>query len=64
MKSLGCLGGKQLGNMSGKRILLVDDDPSVAESIQFILKLDRHAVDFLNNPLEALALLLENAIWC
>ena len=50
--------------MSGKRILLVDDDPSVAESIQFILKLDRHAVDFLNNPLEALALLLENAIWC
>ena len=41
--------------MSGKRILLVDDEPVVGQCVQIFLELDRHETEFVHNPLEALA---------
>jgi CheY-like chemotaxis protein len=41
----------------GKRILLVEDDPSARESIKLLLKIDRHTVTEAKNGIEALALL-------
>ena len=41
--------------MSGKRILLVDDESSVAEVVQMILEQDGHEIEVVDNPLEALA---------
>ena len=41
--------------MSGKRILLVDDEASVAEAVRLVLDMDRHEIDFVDDPLEALA---------
>lgn len=40
----------------GKRILLVDDDPSTRESIKLLLQIDRHEVIEAKNGHEALEL--------
>ena len=40
----------------GKRILLVDDDPSARESIKLLLNIDRHCVVEAKNGQEALEL--------
>lgn len=38
----------------GKRILLVDDDPSALESIKLLLRIDRHMITEARNGREAL----------
>ena len=43
----------------GKRILLVDDDPSARESIKLLLSIDRHFVTVAQDGIEALALIVE-----
>lgn len=40
----------------GKRILIVDDDPSARESIKLLLSIDRHTVTEARDGLEALEL--------
>lgn len=40
----------------GKRILVVDDDPSARESISLLLKIDRHAVTEATDGMQALDL--------
>jgi len=40
----------------GKRILLVDDDPSARESIRLLLTIDRHQVIEAKDSMDALAL--------
>jgi CheY-like chemotaxis protein len=40
----------------GKRILLVEDDPSARESTTLLLKIDRHQVTEAKDGIEALAL--------
>ena len=40
----------------GKKILLVEDDPSARQSIKLLLTIDRHAVTEAKNGHEALAL--------
>jgi len=40
--------------MHGKRILVVDDDPLVRESIQMMLELDGHSLDLVSSADEAL----------
>src|SRR5512137_1124526 len=40
----------------GKRILLVDDEPSVRESFRMLLEVDDHAVTEANNGAEAMDL--------
>ena len=42
--------------VSGKKILLVDDDPAARESIKLLLSLDRHTVTEAANAHEALQL--------
>lgn len=42
--------------IEGKRILIVDDDPSVRESIKLLLSIDRHTVTEARNGMEALDL--------
>jgi len=41
---------------SGKRILLVEDDPSARQSIKLLLSIDRHTVTETGNGAEALEL--------
>jgi len=41
---------------SGKRILVVEDDPTVRDSITLLLRIDRHTVTQAANGSEALAL--------
>ncbi len=42
---------------SGRRILVVEDDPSARESIKLLLQIDRHLVTEAKDGSEALALL-------
>jgi len=44
------------GVIEGKRILVVDDDPSARESIKLLLTIDRHTVIEARNGMEALEL--------
>ncbi|HXT13430.1 MAG TPA: response regulator [Candidatus Angelobacter sp.] len=44
---------------SGKRILIVDDDPSARNSIKLLLSIDRHLVTEAQDGIEALALITE-----
>jgi len=46
----------------GKRILLVDDDPSARQSIKLLLSIDRHHVLEARNGQEALELFHQGAI--
>jgi two-component system alkaline phosphatase synthesis response regulator PhoP len=43
----------------GKRILIIDDDPSARESIKLLLSIDRHLVTEAKDGVEALALIAE-----
>ena len=43
--------------IEGKRILIVDDDPSARESIKLLLTIDRHTVIEARNGMEALDLI-------
>jgi CheY-like chemotaxis protein len=43
--------------VSGRRILVVEDDPTVRDSIALLLRIDRHRVTEAGNGKEALALL-------
>src|SRR5215467_681855 len=45
----------------GKRILLVDDDPSARQSIKLLLNIDRHAVAEAKDGIEALELMAKEA---
>jgi len=45
----------------GKRILLVDDDPSARQSIKLLLNIDRHSVTEAQDGIEALELLAKEA---
>jgi len=45
----------------GKRILLVDDDPSARQSIKLLLNIDRHSVTAAQDGIEALGLLAKEA---
>ena len=45
----------------GKRILLVDDDPSARQSIKLLLNIDRHSVTAAQDGIEALELLAKEA---
>lgn len=40
--------------MSGKRILLVDDEQIVLDTVKMILEMEQHVVDQVTNPIEAL----------
>ena len=40
----------------GKRILLIEDDPSARESTKLLLKIDRHSVTEAKDGMEALSL--------
>src|SRR5215469_14854645 len=44
----------------GKRILIIDDDPSSRESIKLLLSIDLHDVTEARNGNEALALIADN----
>ncbi len=41
--------------MSGKRILVVDDEPTVAQAIRITLQPEGHRVEVVTSPYEALA---------
>ncbi len=43
----------------GKRILIVDDDPTARESIKLLLSIDRHSVTEAKDGLEALELVAQ-----
>ena len=43
----------------GKRILIIDDDPSARESVKLLLSIDRHFVTEAGSGVEALALIAE-----
>lgn len=45
--------------ISGKRILIVDDDPFACKSIELVLSIDGHSVTEARNGKEALALIAE-----
>jgi len=45
----------------GKRILLVEDDPSARQSIKLLLNIDRHAVTEADNGAKALELFAKGA---
>jgi CheY-like chemotaxis protein len=45
--------------ISGKRILIIDDDGSTRESIKLLLSIDRHLVTEARDGVEALALIAE-----
>ena len=54
----GCIMSEQ-NIVSGKKILLVDDDQGARESIKLLLRIDRHVVTEAQNGREALTFLAE-----
>jgi CheY-like chemotaxis protein len=46
----------QQDTIFGKRILVIDDDPSARESMKLLLSIDRHSVTEARDGMEALAL--------
>jgi CheY-like chemotaxis protein len=45
----------------GKRILIIDDDPSARQALKLLLSIDRHSVTEARDGIEALALISEQS---